>query len=209
MLLSTCDLSDRSVSQKLLARSLMLKAWSSCWTTLGLAVRVAQSIGLHVEDAARTPEGNSNTFSYELRRRTWYSIYVLDRLLALQLGRPPAIYEGDFSVGLPSRLDDTAMSDVVHTSSQASNEGPLAGDYFIAMIQFSQIIGRVLRGLYSLSRVGSAEGTLSAIENLDRELLQWKNSLPRVLRFDLAHTFESSTTFKRQASKQSPMTTYV
>jgi Fungal specific transcription factor domain len=201
MLLSTCDLPDRSVSQKLLAKSLMLKAWSSCWTTLGLAVRLAQSIGLHVEDAARTPEGNSNTFGYELRRQTWYSIYVLDRLLALQLGRPPAIYEGDFSVGLPSRLDETAMSDAVHTSSQAGNEGSLAGNYFIAMIQFSQIIGRVLRGLYSPSRVGSAERTLSTIENLDRELVQWKSSLPRVLRFDLAHTFESSTTFKRQASK--------
>ena|ERR1700722_11386933 len=187
----------------------MLRYGLSCWTTLGLAVRLAQSIGLHVKDAARTPEDNSNMFSYELRRRTWYSIYVLDRLLALQLGRPPAIYEGDFNVGLPSRLDDTAMSDAVHTSSQAGNEGPLAGDYFIAVIQFSQIIGRVLRGLYSPSRVGSAEDTLSAIENLDRELVQWKNSLPRVLRFDLAHTFESSTTFKRQASKQSPMATHV
>jgi hypothetical protein len=84
---------------------------------LGLAARLAQSIGLHVKDAARTPEDNSNTFSYELRRRTWYSIFVLDRLLALQLGRPPAIYEGDFNVGLPSRLDDTALSDTVRSSS--------------------------------------------------------------------------------------------
>ena len=129
--------SQISESKIAFAKPLMLKAWSSCWTTLGLTARLAQSIGLQVKDAARTPEDNSNTFSYELRRRTWYSIYVFDRLLALQLGRPPAIYEGDFNVGLPSRLDDTAMSDAVHTSSQAGNEGSLAGDYFIAVIQFS------------------------------------------------------------------------
>lgn len=131
----------------------------------------------------------------------WYSIYVLDRLLSLQLGRPPAVHDGDFSVNHPSRLEDAVFSDQTDTPDQGDPDRPMVGDYFLAMIHFSEIIGRVLRSLYSPCKTTSAEVILSTIEHLNQELLQWKTTLPRVLRFDLAHTFERSMTFKRQASR--------
>ena len=64
---------------------------------------MGQSIGLHVDAAYKEDVGNPKLIDHELRRRTWYSMFVLDRLLALQLGRPTAIHETDFAVMLPSR----------------------------------------------------------------------------------------------------------
>ena len=64
---------------------------------------MGQSIGLHVDAVYKAEAGNPKLIDHELRRRTWYSMFVLDRLLALQFGRPTAIHETDFAVMLPSR----------------------------------------------------------------------------------------------------------
>lgn len=163
-------------------------------------MRVAQSIGLHVEDNQGIPRGSSTVANSEMRRRTWYSIYILDHLLALQLGRPPAIHEGDFNASLPSTPDEAIPSDSTLKLGEQGDGGRFAEDYFLVMIEFSQIIGRVLRGLYSPSKAASAEDTLATIEILDQDLVRWKNRLPQKLRFEAAHTFENSIMFKRQVS---------
>ncbi|KAK5020729.1 hypothetical protein LTS07_011465 [Exophiala sideris] len=166
-----------------------------CWTTLGLAVRIAQSIGLHVEDDHRTG-GEDALAPQEVCRRVWYSIFVLDRLLALQLGRPPAITDDGFNVKLPSQQSDV---DLVNPIGQHDIHGTeWVGDYFIAMIKFSEIIGRVFESLYGPRRAEDAASILSHINRLDVELLQWRSNLRRNLRFDLSHTFERSIIYKRQ-----------
>ncbi|KIW86522.1 hypothetical protein Z517_01920 [Fonsecaea pedrosoi CBS 271.37] len=166
-----------------------------CWTTLGSAVRIAQSIGLHVEDAHRTGGGN-DLAPQEMCRRVWYSIFVLDRLLALQLGRPPAISEEGFDVQLPSQQSDV---DLASPSSQHGTHGTdWVGDYFIEMIKFSEIIGRVFESLYGPRRAEDPVLILSHIDRLDDELSQWRSNLRRNLRFDLSHTFEKSIVYKRQ-----------
>jgi hypothetical protein len=169
-----------------------------CWTTLGMAVRVAQSIGLHVEEGHR-PALDSTMASAEMCRRVWYSIFVLDRLVALQLGRPSAISDHGFDVQLPSRESNLDLSDP-NGRQDAAQETGWIGDYFIAMIKFSKTIGRVFDGLYGPNKAKDATSILSKIDRLDHELLQWRSDLPRNLRFDLSHTFEKSVTFKRQAS---------
>jgi len=66
------------------------------------------------------------------------------------------------------------------------------------MIDFSRIIGSVLRSLYGPNKADVVDGMLEKMETLDQELLQWRRNLPRTLRFDMAHTFENSITFRRQ-----------
>lgn len=161
---------------------------------MGLAIRIAQSIGLHVEDKVRSSDAVSSVI--HTRRSVWYSLYILDRLLSLQLGRPPAIQYGQFNIPLPSTMTSAATISGHHDLTQDVNV--LAGEYFVAMIDFSHVIGQVLNGLYSPSRSDSTEDILSTINTLDGQLVQWKNNLSRILRFDLSHTFESSITLKRQ-----------
>ncbi|KIW94548.1 uncharacterized protein Z519_04524 [Cladophialophora bantiana CBS 173.52] len=172
------------------------------WTTLGKAVRSSQSIGLHTEDVKRLASDSLERVSVvENRRRLWYSLYVLDRLLSLQLGRPPAIHDEDFKVAYPSKASDMSISN--GTAESKRNLSPKDqecsnGEYFVAMIQFSGIIGRVFSLLYGPNRTDNAVLALSTIQSLDHDLQQWRASLPRALRFDLAHIFQKSTILKRQ-----------
>ncbi|KAJ3946298.1 uncharacterized protein N0V96_004658 [Colletotrichum fioriniae] len=137
-----------------------------CWMTLGQAVRIAQGIGLHVE---KDKNNSRHTVETETRRRVWYSIYVLDRLLSLQLGRPAAVHEDDFNVPLPSRRADSEI-EWEATHMEPPVEETSGGDYFLAVIGFSQILGRALREVFGPrhSQLTSA-GALRTRE-LDRQL---------------------------------------
>lgn len=78
---------------------------SAALNCLGSAVRVAQDLGLH-SDVGPWPlvEG-------EMRRRTWWTIYILDRSLSLDLGRPMLIDDADCDVALPAGVDDAYIHD--------------------------------------------------------------------------------------------------
>ena len=134
----------------------------------------------------------------ETRRRTWYSLYALDRLLALQLGRPPAIHDGDYYIPIPSRIDDSNVDWTNDNVQIATGKEPIMIDYFLSVIEFSKLVGQVLRKLYGPSHKELTVDDLFNANTLDNQLLLWKSNLPQCLRFDLGHTFENSTTFKRQ-----------
>ncbi|OGM51058.1 hypothetical protein ABOM_000038 [Aspergillus bombycis] len=173
-----------------------------CWNTLGFAIRMGHSIGLHVENSPNCPLSKEPWIKDRSHwRRTWYSLYVLDRLLALQLGRPMAIHEADFHVDLPSATDDAPFSpggDHIASPERNRVRGHMM-DYFIAVIDFSCILGLVIRELYRPSQIDmSPEQMLQSTATLDHRLTEWQLQLPRHLRFDLGHTFEKSVSFKRQ-----------
>ena len=185
---------------------------------------MSQGIGLHISTFHGERATSSEKVEHELRRRTWYSIYVLDRLLALQLGRPMGIHTGDFDVELPSRDEmETINTSNDRTSSSSSNgeeeidereeeqqdsrpalpvcqkERVSFMEYFLNVIQFSHILGQVIKELYHPTQVESSpESMLLSTSSLDQSLRDWKLNLPRHLRFDLGHTFEKSIIFKRQ-----------
>lgn len=163
---------------------------------------MAQSIGLHVEVALKSGTG-LNPAEQEIRRRTWYSLYVLDRLLALQLGRPVAIHEEDYRVNLPTETGETASISNREGYPSLIDDARSTIDYFVSVIKFSRILGQVISELYRPSQVTiEPDRMLSSTAALDEKLLEWKLKLPRHLRFDLGHTFEKSVIFKRQVRVQ-------
>ncbi|KAL2024301.1 hypothetical protein VTK56DRAFT_8783 [Thermocarpiscus australiensis] len=78
---------------------------SAAWVWLGSAVRAAQDLGLHTEP------GPGPFIECEMRRRTWWTLYILDRTLAVELGRPMLIDDADCDVSLPAGIDDCHFSD--------------------------------------------------------------------------------------------------
>ncbi|CAG8446131.1 11125_t:CDS:2 [Funneliformis mosseae] len=80
---------------------------SRAWMYSGMAVRLAQELGLHKVDE-ETSESNSSKSSpeytfiqKEIKRRTFWSCFLLDRFSACALGRPTLIDEDDCDVKLP------------------------------------------------------------------------------------------------------------
>ena len=79
---------------------------SAAWTCLASAVRIAQDLTLQHETGPWTmTEG-------EMRRRLWWAIYIWDRHVALELGRPVMIDDADCDVDLPAAIDDHYIHDV-------------------------------------------------------------------------------------------------
>lgn len=162
---------------------------------------MGQSIGLHVESSSSYNPKASWASNRAHWRRTWYSMYVLDRLLVLQLGRPMAIHEADFHVELPSVEDsfpfDPATDEVSPMGSACSRVSLM--HYFLEVIRFSHVVGLVIQELYRPSQIDiSPDQMLNAALVLDQRLTEWKMTLPRHLRLDLGHTFEKSVSFRRQ-----------
>lgn len=177
--------------------------------SLGLAIRLGQSIGLHVnvEEPSMGEAGAQHDNYSESRARVWYCLYVLDRLLALQLGRPPAISDQDCHAPIPHPLSELELDgqEAPDSGDRSGSEPRRPSDYFASVIKFSSIVGRVLRETYHPRRQILA--SLSSTESCDKQLLDWKHRLPRHLRFDVGHVFEKSVTFKRQvtAPKELPL----
>ncbi|KIM91768.1 hypothetical protein PILCRDRAFT_43668, partial [Piloderma croceum F 1598] len=87
---------------------------SQAWLLFGLAVRMGQDLGLHLDlaDDGTGKEQAQTQYSVEelaVRRRVWGVTLVLDLHISLQLGRPPAAMDGNtlFDPSSPSAVTDT------------------------------------------------------------------------------------------------------
>ncbi|KAF6762750.1 fungal-specific transcription factor domain-containing protein [Ephemerocybe angulata] len=149
------------------------------WILIGQAVRNGQDLGLH-----RSPRRlNVPNIEKETRRKVWWGVYTLDRMLALALGRPLGINDTDCDVELPVDVEDEDLADY-YGGAQVTQPSLMAG--FIYMIKLYEIGGRMLRQVYALDvcrdhlepdRKAELQRT---VENLDNELTKWCNELPAV-----------------------------
>jgi hypothetical protein len=74
----TLDFSSLQIVQLLLLRGLYLHYTNyadRCWNIIGVALRVAQGLGLHLEEAVAP----KNQLNREMRRRVWHNCVALDR----------------------------------------------------------------------------------------------------------------------------------
>jgi hypothetical protein len=108
-----------------------------------MAVRSAYSLGLHrIRDTMM--KFNNET----ARRNLWRSLFVLDRFLALALGRPAAICEEDCSsdaLDLPTdlSLDPAQEEENIRTASLDSS------------VRISRSIGTMLKKVYSERKIST------------------------------------------------------
>lgn len=123
----------------------------------------------------------------ETRRKIWWGVYILDRMLALALGRPLGVNDSDCDAELPVEVDDVDLPE--YFSGAPMTEKPLslmAGN--VALIKLYEIGGRVLRQVYALDnckdhlepeRKADLQRT---VESLDNELTKWCDELPMVFK---------------------------
>lgn len=164
------------------------------WNVLGLVIRSCQNLGL-VTDT----EGTATTaVDLEMNRRLWYSAYVLEHLIALQLGRQPNMRDEDFLVSMPKEISDWRYLDN-GTIDPKPHERDAVMPYFKALIAFSKIIGIAQRELFFLNKPSMTwERTIRVIADIDVRLTEWKASLTKELDFERPSSFETMTALRRQ-----------
>jgi hypothetical protein len=99
------DLNIEPEGKSMLQSLLLMSLWyggrneqRNTWYYTGLALSLAQIMGLHREPEDSHPEQH-------LRRRLWWSLYIRDRLIALGTRHPMRIRDDDYEVSMLSRQD--------------------------------------------------------------------------------------------------------
>ncbi|KAF5370577.1 hypothetical protein D9758_001905 [Tetrapyrgos nigripes] len=163
---------------------------SSCpqasWTLVSIGIRFAQELGVH----RRKPDGYKWTTEAELKKRAFWVLVSLDRLISCFVGRPSSIRDEDFDVEPPIEVDDEFWENPDPTLAfQQPPDKPSVVSCFIWHLKLCEILAFTLRTLYStkkskilLGLVGDWEA--ATVAELDSSLNSWVNSIPEHLRWD-------------------------
>jgi Fungal specific transcription factor domain len=196
---SIFDVGTLQVVQALLLMGSYLQSTNRpnrCWNVLGMGIRVAQGLGLHIE------RSSGDLVERETRRRAWWGCVLMDRyflsnfptrhkpdyfrILAMLFGRPLMIHDQDaYLVHLPIAQDDQY---IMPTSILPSAQ-PSKMTFYIATCQLYRILGDILRELYSPRddyRTMKEEEWLSKVSSImrfDKELKDWLSSVPTFLQW--------------------------
>ncbi|RPB06877.1 hypothetical protein P167DRAFT_514136, partial [Morchella conica CCBAS932] len=111
----------------------------TAWTLVGLAVRIAQSLGLH-RDGSHFP---ITAFETEIRRRLWYEICILDFRTAEDHGCNPSIPSISYDTKLPLNIND---DDLTETGVPVSRKGHTEMTFCLLRFEVLGCYGFLFRG---------------------------------------------------------------
>ncbi|KAK9234013.1 fungal-specific transcription factor domain-containing protein [Lipomyces kononenkoae] len=177
---SLTGLASLETIQCLLLMGIYLQSTSNvhqCWMTVGQAIRMAQSIGLHLPQYCDYPQ---SVRQREYARRVWHGCVLMDRVLSMTFGRPGMIprWLAD-TVPLPAIIDDEFL-DVQKDSSVERPDGrPSVMAFSVKCLELYDIMNDILLELYmqSAERKDTVQ-ELGQILRLDERLHAWKDTLP-------------------------------
>jgi len=90
------------------------------WYMIGLAMRTCVDLGLHRE----AYYGNHKPYEGQLRRRLFWTVYFLERVIAVSVGRPYSIADRDIDAALPLEINDTVRDDSLIARTLAVSPSP-------------------------------------------------------------------------------------
>jgi hypothetical protein len=160
------------------------------WLYIGMAIRMAQDLGLN-RAADNWQFSGRKMFSdqeNQERKQIWWACCIADKYSSTYMGRPICIGENDFDTLLPDAEeyeDDLHQSYQVSVVSYRSLSTVFIMQCFRAASSLSVIIGSIVSLVYPVksSKRGSRRAVLS---NLEARLDRWYLELPDDLRYDPA-----------------------
>ncbi|KAJ7173068.1 fungal-specific transcription factor domain-containing protein [Mycena crocata] len=167
-------------------REIGIGAMAQAWIYIGMAVRMAQDLGMQrdADGWVRAGVRDGKLFDeWEIaeRRRVWYACVIMDKYVSTYIGRPLAIFERDFDTSLPSESDEWAPP-----ADAPVTVAPRAGrviSCFNASARLAGILSQIVQSIYALRPASSRHAELVV---LDGQLEKWFLALPVHLRHDPA-----------------------
>ncbi|KAI8634675.1 fungal-specific transcription factor domain-containing protein [Xylariaceae sp. FL1651] len=140
------------------------------WYMIGLAMRTCIDLGLHT----KRYESNLDPYTIQMRRRLFWSVYALERTIAICLGRPLSIPDRQIDVELP--LDPEVEGREEISSAQTTNptrERSLS--ISVWLFKMRRIESRIQFSIYRADKPLSA--LTPKMNQLYQDLELWKSSL--------------------------------
>ncbi|KAL5497945.1 LCB2 [Sanghuangporus vaninii] len=182
-------------------REIGIGAMAQSWLYVGMAVRMAQDLGMHRNSDNWTRDGELlfSPIEQQLRKRIWYSCVVMDKYVSAYIGRPLSIFEADYDTRLPSIDEDEelelwapneSMPNSILTDPVEAVSAPIPPftaipgrivSCFNESARLSSILAMIMQAIYAVNPVSSRH--FEALQ-LERTLDRWYMDLPEYLRFD-------------------------
>ena len=140
------------------------------WYMIGLAMRTCIDLGLHT----RRHESNLDHNTIQMRRRLFWSVYSLERTIAICLGRPLSIPDRQIDVDLPLDPEDEAWGEMTPTQPASPNK-KRSFSMAIWLFKMRRIESRIQFSIYRADKPLSA--LTSKMNQLYQDLESWKTSL--------------------------------
>ncbi|KAJ5765930.1 hypothetical protein N7520_005489 [Penicillium odoratum] len=128
---------------------------SSVWYMIGLAMRTCVDFGFHRESRYK----RLRPHEAELRRRLFWSVYIIERYTAWSLGRPFSIAEEEIDAEPPSNIDDSLTNDdllerIINNDLAGQGSQTQHGKLgrFIASIQLQRIVSQIHTRIYRVDK---------------------------------------------------------
>ncbi|KAJ5498511.1 C6 transcription factor [Penicillium expansum] len=145
------------------------------WYMIGLAMRTAIDLGLH----RKAYETNMDPFTTQMRRRLFWTVYYLERVVSMSLGRPFSISDRHIDLDLPLEVDDDIEDPTLLTAPLDPTKTTTL-TFAIYLFKLRRIDSRIQHKIYRADRPLSS--LRPKMDPLYLELEQWKESA--VLRFN-------------------------
>ncbi|KAJ6079697.1 hypothetical protein N7467_009450 [Penicillium canescens] len=158
------------------------------WLTISFAMRMAQAQGMHIDGE----KWGLSKKATETRRRLWSNLYMLDKTIALALGRPYAISDHMCLIKAPENVWLDGLTDEQSSTAKAhAISYPTRSTVSLLGTALAKIAGEIQDrcfGLYPAS--------YDMVVEMDNKLVAWKQQLPAYfsvddpeLSLDDSHTF--------------------
>ncbi|KAF9948551.1 hypothetical protein BGZ72_009565 [Mortierella alpina] len=150
--------------------------YSGGWLLLGMAIRIAQDIGLHRQDAHTYDADQTET-----RRRVWWALYIGDRFSSSGLGRPVCIRDSGFRVRLPS--NSWVLASIAEDPDESTYESELViSDRLLWTVKLTTLLGKVLDTMHSIEAETNDDHLIELSRNqlpvLHNKFTAWYLGLP-------------------------------
>ena len=135
------------------------------------AGRMAYAIGLH----KKLDETGLSEAEIDQRRNVFWIAYIIDKALALRLGVPGVMHDNDIGIDLPKE----------HRMFSVDLDSSRSHDIFQCQVQLALLRSRIYTELYSAkAQQKSALDRLRSVGQLDKDLQDWRMTLPLEIRPD-------------------------
>lgn len=172
------------------------------WMYCGLAYRMITDLGLHLDEtksrpAQSPPQPSLAQMSYsekEMRRRIFWSAYIIDKFQSLYFGRLPDLHRTEYEPSqtfLDTYEEMDLWSPYIDPQSPAKEQPPYdplptyVVATFNALLRLAEIAADIIQIFYhpSAPSISSLDAKRS-LGDIQRRLQHWQNVLPKQLRFN-------------------------
>lgn len=166
---------------------------SEGWLYTGMAIRMMQDTGLHLDTTRLARLERWTPAETETRKRLYNSAYIWDKTLSLALGRPPTLTRAPWpNKEILDKFDDERLWRPVHASEVLETFSPSPAwntSTFCAFCSLHEITTSVMMLFSNTKRT---ESFPLQIEDLDSQFRQWYESIHPTLRIEDAASLGQS-----------------